>query len=75
MEALKAENIGVNAHYIPLHYFRPYGTELGYKKGDFPVAEDTYERVITLPLFPAMTNHDADNVVEAVRKVMTHYTR
>ncbi len=73
-EALKAENIGVNVHYIPV-YYHPYYQKLGYKKGICPVAERLYERIITLPLFPRMTDTDLEDVVEAVEKVLTYYRK
>jgi len=71
-EALRAENIGVNVHYIPLHLNPIYQREFGYKKGDYPKAERYYERAITLPLFPKMSNDDVEDVVRAVKKVI-HY--
>jgi UDP-4-amino-4,6-dideoxy-N-acetyl-beta-L-altrosamine transaminase len=73
-EALKAENIGVNVHYIPV-YYHPYYRSLGYRKGLCPNAEKLYERVITLPLFPAMEDDDLEDVVEAVVKVLNYYKR
>jgi dTDP-4-amino-4,6-dideoxygalactose transaminase len=70
--ALQAENIGVNVHYIPVYYF-PYYKKLGYKKGLCPNSEQLYERIITLPLFPKMTENDVNDVIEGVRKVIEHY--
>ena len=72
-EALRAENIGVNVHYMPLHLHPYYQREFGYKKGDYPTAERYYERAITLPIFPRMSNGDVDDVIEAVHKVTRHY--
>ena len=74
-EALRAENIGVNVHYIPLHLHPFYQRQFGYKKGDYPKAERYYERAITLPIFPKMTDEDVDDVIEAVEKVITYYRR
>ncbi|MDY7080708.1 MAG: UDP-4-amino-4,6-dideoxy-N-acetyl-beta-L-altrosamine transaminase [Chloroflexota bacterium] len=71
--ALRAENIGVNVHYIPV-YWHPYYAQLGYQHGLCPVAEDAYERLITLPLFPAMSDQDLADVVAAVRKVVEAYS-
>ena len=73
-KALRAENIGVNVHYIPVPW-HPYYQALGYKKGEWPVAEGAYERMISLPIFPAMTDRDVEDVIEAVRKVMDAYRR
>jgi len=71
-KALRAENIGVNVHYIPIHWLSHY-QELGYLKGDCPLAGNAYERLITLPLYPAMSDEDVDDVIRAVRKVITAY--
>ncbi|MEK4424135.1 UDP-4-amino-4,6-dideoxy-N-acetyl-beta-L-altrosamine transaminase [Solibacillus sp. FSL K6-1523] len=64
-EALVAQNIGVNVHYIPVHTLSYY-KELGYKEGSMPKAEALYETIITLPLFPKMTNEDVKDVVITV---------
>lgn len=72
--ALRAENIGVNVHYIPVHYHPYYRERFGYKGGEFPVAESAYEQLITLPMFHAMSDGDAEDVVTAVAKVVTHFT-
>jgi UDP-4-amino-4,6-dideoxy-N-acetyl-beta-L-altrosamine transaminase len=74
-DALRAENIGVQVHYIPIHYQPYYQQNLGYKKGNFPNAERYYDRAITLPLFPLMSNDDVDSVIEAVHKVILHYRK
>jgi dTDP-4-amino-4,6-dideoxygalactose transaminase len=62
---LRNAQIGVNVHYIPIHT-QPYYTRLGFKLGDFPVAERYYERALSLPLFPAMTEDQQSTVVEAL---------
>jgi UDP-4-amino-4,6-dideoxy-N-acetyl-beta-L-altrosamine transaminase len=72
-EALRAENIGVNVHYIPVHLQPYYQKRFGYRRGDFPKAENYYSRVITLPIFPKMSDKDIDNVVKAVKKVINYY--
>jgi perosamine synthetase len=66
--ALRAEGIGVNVHYIPV-YWHPYYTRRGYQRGLCPVAEWAYERLLTLPLFPAMDDRDVDDVVRAVARI------
>lgn len=60
-----AQNIGVNVHYIPVHTLSYY-KELGYKEGSMPKAEALYKAMITLPLFPKMTDSDVYDVVVAV---------
>ncbi|MGY1465176.1 UDP-4-amino-4,6-dideoxy-N-acetyl-beta-L-altrosamine transaminase (plasmid) [Bacillus toyonensis] len=71
-EALQRENIGVNVHYIPVH-LQPFYQKLGYGKGICPQAENIYEEIITLPLFPKMTEADVWDVIQAVRKVFSFY--
>jgi len=69
--ALRAEGIGVNVHYIPVHQ-HPYYRDR-FPGVSMPVAEAAYERMLTIPLFPAMTDADADDVVAALDKVTTAY--
>jgi perosamine synthetase len=73
--ALRAENIGVNVHYIPVHLHPYYRERFGYKGGEFPVAEDAYGRLISLPMFHGMSDGDAEDVIRAVRKVVTSFGR
>lgn len=72
--ALRAENIGVNVHYIPVPW-HPYYQRLGYVKGQWPVAESAYERLISLPIWPGMTDADVSDAVVAVRKVLAAYRK
>jgi perosamine synthetase len=74
-QALRAENIGVNVHYIPVHHHPYYRDRFGYKGGEYPVAEAAYERLISLPMFHGMTDADIEDVVCAVRKVLSHFER
>lgn len=73
-DALRAEGIGVNVHYIPI-YRHPYYRQLGYTEGLCPIAEAQYERLITLPLWAGMSDNDAEDVVAAVVKVMAAYRK
>ncbi len=73
--ALRAENIGVNVHYIPVHLHPYYRERFGYKGGEFPVAEGAYERLISLPMFHAMSGQDVKDVIAAVSKVVANYSR
>ena len=68
-DALRAADIGVNVHYIPIHT-QPHYQRLGFKAGDFPAAEAYYARAISLPLFPAMTNAEQDRVVDTLRSAL-----
>lgn len=71
--AMRAENVGVNVHYIPVHFLGYYRRLLGNEPGSFPNAEDAYRRILTLPLHPGMTDDDVDAVVAALDKVLKHY--
>ncbi|MCA1022080.1 UDP-4-amino-4,6-dideoxy-N-acetyl-beta-L-altrosamine transaminase [Halobacillus litoralis] len=73
-EALVAENIGVNVHYMPV-YQHPYYQQNGCDQVCCPTAEKLYQQFLTLPLFPAMAQQDLDDVIEAVRKVLNYYQR
>ncbi len=73
-EALGAENVCCNVHYIPTYYF-PYYEKLGYQKGICPNAEKLYEEIITLPLYYAMTDEDVESVIAAVSKIANYYLK
>lgn len=73
-EALKAENICCNVHYIPVYYF-PYYQNLGYQKGLCPNAEKLYEGIITIPLYYGMTDQDVKSVIVGVSKVIQYYKK
>lgn len=72
--ALRAENIGVNVHYIPVHRHPYYRDRFGYRVGECPIAEDAYERLISIPMFHGMSDRDVDDVVAAVRKVLAAFS-
>ncbi len=71
-DALAAENICCNVHYIPTYYF-PYYEKLGYHRGLCPKAEKLYEEIISLPLYYAMSDQDVQDVIEAVTKIAEYY--
>lgn len=71
-DALAAENVHCNVHYIPTYYF-PYYEKLGYKKGLCPNAEKLYEEILSLPLYYAMSEEDTESVIEAVKKIVEYY--
>ncbi len=73
-EALEAENVCCNVHYIPTYYF-PYYEKLGYKRGLCPKAEKLYEEIISLPLYYAMSDRDVQDVICAVTKIAEYYKR
>jgi dTDP-4-amino-4,6-dideoxygalactose transaminase len=72
--ALRAEGIGVNVHYIPVPW-HPYYQTLGYRKGRWPVAEQEYERLLSLPMWAGMTDADIQDTIVAVEKVIAAYRR
>ena len=74
-QALRAENIEVNVHYIPVTLHPYYRQRFGYRGGEYPVAEAAYESLITLPLFASMTQQDVEDVILAVYKVVGHHLR
>lgn len=74
-QALRAEGLGVNVHYIPVHLHPYYRQQLGTQPGQCPVAEVAYERIVSLPIFPLMTDEDGQDVVTAVTKVIEAYHR
>lgn len=75
IEALRAENISSNVHYIPVHMMSYYRDTFGYKPDDFPVACSLYRREISLPIYPQMTDHDINNVKEALLRLLHYYTK
>ena len=72
--ALRAENLGVNVHYIPVHLHPYYRERFGHAAGECPVAEDAYERLISLPMFHGMSDQDVEDVITAVSKVCEAYS-
>ena len=73
-DAMAAENICCNVHYIPV-YWHPYYEQLGYEKGICPEAEKLYSEMMSLPLYYSMTDDDVENVIKAVRKICAWYRK
>jgi perosamine synthetase len=72
--ALRAEGIGVNVHYIPVHLHPYYREHQGTAAGLCPRSEAAYERILSLPMFPHMSDQDVKDVIEAVQKVVAEYS-
>ena len=72
-QALRAEGLGVNVHYIPVHLHPYYRQRFGDRSGSWPVAEQASRDLISLPMFHAMTDDDVQDVVTAVKKVLRHF--
>jgi perosamine synthetase len=64
--ALREKGIGVNVHYIPLNLHPYYQQRLGTRKGQCPVAETAYEHILSLPIYPAMSDEDVSFVVQSI---------
>lgn len=73
-EALDAENVRCNVHYIPVYYF-PWYQKLGYCRGLCPKAEKLYEEILTLPLHCNLTDGDVEDVIQAVEKIAAYYAK
>lgn len=71
-DAMSAEGVQCQVHYVPVYWF-PYYEELGYKRGTCPNAEMIYKSCMSIPLYPAMTDEDVDDVIRAVKKVVEYY--
>jgi len=70
IEDLKQAGIGTSVHFIPLHLHSHYRNRYGYKKGDFPNAEDAYERAISLPIYPDMSDADVEYVANTIKRIV-----
>ena len=73
-DALSAENVQHQVMYIPVYWF-PYYQKLGYERGLCPKAEELYSRILSLPLYPKMTDQDVADVIRAVKKVVENYRK
>ena len=68
-QELRKRGVGVNLHYIPVHT-QPYYTKMGFNVGDYPVAEDYYDRAISLPMYPSLPKKDQDFVIESLKECL-----
>lgn len=71
-DAMSEENVQCQVHYIPVYWF-PYYQHMGYEKGLCPNAETLYERIMSIPLYPKMSDEDVEDVIRAVKKVVDNY--
>jgi dTDP-4-amino-4,6-dideoxygalactose transaminase len=67
---MKARNIGTSVHFIPIHIHPYYRDKYGYKPDDFPVAFENYQRLVSLPLHPRLSEDEVTDVIEAVLGVL-----
>jgi dTDP-4-amino-4,6-dideoxygalactose transaminase len=75
IEELRGRNIGTSVHFIPVHIQPYYQQRYGFAPGDFPVTMTEFERLISLPLYPRMTDADVDDVVAAIRDTVAAHRR
>jgi len=75
VNAMHAENIGVQVHYVPLHYHPYFQDEFGYERGQFPETEAVYDGLVSLPLHAKMSEEDVGNVVDAVSNLETYHSQ
>ena len=71
-DAMQEENVQCQIHYVPVYWF-PYYQHLGYEKGLCPMAEETYKGIMSIPLYPKMSDQDVEDVIYAVKKVIENY--
>lgn len=73
-DAMSAENVQCQIHYVPVYWF-PFYRHMGYEKGLCPVAEHIYEGILSIPLYPRLTDADTDDVIHAVKKIVAYYSK
>ena len=73
-DAMSAENVQCQVHYVPVYWF-PYYRHLGYQKCLCPKAEEVYQEIMSIPLYPKMTDQDVEDVIHAVKKVIYCYAK
>ncbi len=73
IDELRHRGIGTSVHFIPIHIHPYYRDTYGYLPEDFPVSYDVYKRIISLPIYPTMTDQDVERVIEAVKDVTSKY--
>lgn len=71
VQELKARNIGTSVHFIPLHHMSYYQRTFGYSPGQFPVADEVFRRIVSLPFFARMTDEDVDRVANALGEIFS----
>ncbi len=73
VEALSKRNIGTSVHFIPIHLHAYYRKQYGYRPEDFPVSYQEYQRIVSLPLYPKMSDQDVEDVIVAVGDIAARY--
>ena len=73
-DAMSAENVQCQIHYVPVYWF-PFYRHMGYEKGLCPNAEEVYKAILSIPLYPMLTDADTDDVINAVKKIVAFYSK
>jgi dTDP-4-amino-4,6-dideoxygalactose transaminase len=72
IEQLKEHGIGTSVHFVPIHLHPFYRDKYGYKPDDFPIAHSNYQRMLSLPLYPGLTDQEVQKVINAVYSILGH---
>ena len=75
IEEVNSQNIGTSVHFIPIHLHSVYAQKYGWKPENFPVALSNYQRMLSLPLSPRMSDNDVNDVIETITNVVATYRR
>jgi dTDP-4-amino-4,6-dideoxygalactose transaminase len=75
LRALKESGIGVGVHFRALHLLTFYAKTFGFRRGEFPNAEDASERLISLPLYPKMEEEDVQRVISVLKDILRRYKK
>jgi len=73
-DSMSAENVQCQVHYVPVYFF-PYYKNMGYERGLCPNAEEIYKGIMSIPLYPKMSDEDVDDVIHAVKKIVEWYRK
>ncbi len=75
IEELKQRGIGTSVHFIPLHLQPYYAKKYGFSRGDFPVAESVYDRMLSIPLYPRLSDQNVDYIISVLTDLVRTYRR
>ena len=71
---MSAENVQCQVHYVPVYWF-PFYQNMGYTKGLCPNAEKIYKGIMSIPLYPMLTDEDVESSIAAVKKIVNWYRK
>lgn len=70
IKKMAQNGIGTSVHFIPLHLMPFYRKRYGYKRGDFPVAEKVFENIVSLPIYPQLTEKQLEFIVKSIKEII-----